>query len=65
LAAIIDTFFISTGLTGLRGFFEKRREKDCIFDWFLATDFTDCTEEYSHEFDVDGLKSFGYKKDSV
>ena len=23
------------------------------------TSFTDCTEEYSHEFDVDGLESFG------
>ena len=31
----------------------------------LTTDFTDCTEEYSYEFDVDGLETFGYKKDSV
>jgi len=30
------------------------------FLYILTTDFTDCTEEYSHEFGVDGLEDFGY-----
>ena len=25
----------------------------------LATDYTDCTEKYSHEFAVDGLENYG------
>jgi len=37
-----EDVFMTRGLRWCRrGFFEKKAEKGCIFDWFLATD---CTE---------------------
>ena len=34
---------------------------DTTYGASYGTSFTDCTEEYSHEFDVDGLGDFGLK----